>query len=95
MHRVCRIGLQLKHPFVRVPAQDRRGETSQRPRSVRGSVHVREEERMSFVSPQPEALAAAAGILPGIGLSMRAENAAAAAAKTGSVPDAANATAAG
>ena len=41
---------------------------------------------MSFVSTQPEALTAAAGTLHGIGSSMSAQNAAAAAPTTGVVP---------
>jgi hypothetical protein len=45
---------------------------------------------MSFVTAQPEALAAAAGALQGIGSSMSAQNAAAAAPTTGVVPAAAD-----
>ncbi|MGB9302334.1 MAG: PE family protein [Mycobacterium sp.] len=45
---------------------------------------------MSFVSTQPEALTAAAGALQGIGSSMSAQNAAAAAPTTGVVPAAAD-----
>ena len=45
---------------------------------------------MSFVTTQPEALAAAAGSLQGIGASMNAQNAAAAAPTTGVVPAAAD-----
>ncbi len=45
---------------------------------------------MSFVSGQPEALTAAAGTLQGIGSSMSAQNAAAAAPTTGVVPAAAD-----
>src|SRR6201993_2815231 len=45
---------------------------------------------MSFVTTQPEALAAAAGSLQGIGSAMRAQNAAAAAPTTGVVPAAAD-----
>jgi hypothetical protein len=45
---------------------------------------------MSFVSTQPEALTAAAGTLQGIGSSMSAQNAAAAAPTTGVVPAAAD-----
>jgi PE family len=45
---------------------------------------------MSFVTTQPEALAAAAGTLQGIGSSMTAQNAAAAAPTTGVVPAAAD-----
>ncbi|MFV0493506.1 PE family protein [Mycobacterium sp.] len=45
---------------------------------------------MSFVSTQPEALAAAAGNLQGIGTAMSAQNAAAAAPTTGVVPAAAD-----
>jgi hypothetical protein len=41
---------------------------------------------MSFVTRQPEALAAAAGALQGIGSAMSAQNAAAAAPTTGVVP---------
>jgi hypothetical protein len=41
---------------------------------------------MSFVSTQPEALTAAAGVLHGIGSSMSAQNTAAAAPTTGVVP---------
>jgi PE family len=41
---------------------------------------------MSFVTTQPEALAAAAGALQGIGSAMSAQNAAAAAPTTGVVP---------
>ena len=44
---------------------------------------------MSFVTTQPEALTAAAGTLQGIGSSMSAQNAAAAAPTTGVVPAAA------
>jgi hypothetical protein len=59
-------------------------------RALCGSVHVREEERMSFVSTQPEALTAGAGTLQGIGSSMSAQSAAAAAPTTGAVPAAAD-----
>ena len=45
---------------------------------------------MSFVTAQPEALAAAAGALQGIGSTMTAQNAAAAAPTTGVVPAAAD-----
>lgn len=45
---------------------------------------------MSFVTTQPEALAAAAGSLRGIGSAMNAQNAAAAAATMGVVPAAAD-----
>jgi len=45
---------------------------------------------MSFVTTQPEALAAAAGALQGIGSTMSAQNAAAAAPTTGVVPAAAD-----
>ena len=45
---------------------------------------------MSFVSTQPEALAVAAGALQGIGSSLSAQNAAAAAPTTGVVPAAAD-----
>jgi hypothetical protein len=45
---------------------------------------------MSFVTTQPEALAAAAGVLHGIGSTMCAQNAAAAAPTTGVVPCAAD-----
>jgi len=45
---------------------------------------------MSFVTTQPEALAAAAGSLQGIGSTMNAQNAAAAAPTTGVVPAAAD-----
>ena len=45
---------------------------------------------MSFVTTQPEALAAAAGSLQGIGSAMNAQNAAAAAPTTGVVPAAAD-----
>lgn len=45
---------------------------------------------MSFVTTQPEALAAAAGSLSGIGGAMAAQNAAAAAPTTGVVPAAAD-----
>ncbi|BBX96446.1 PE family protein [Mycobacterium lacus] len=45
---------------------------------------------MSYVTTQPEALAAAAGTLAGIGSSMSAQNAAAAAPTTGVVPAAAD-----
>ena len=45
---------------------------------------------MSFVTTQPEALTAAAGNLAGIGTTMRAQNAAAAAPTTGLVPAAAD-----
>jgi hypothetical protein len=45
---------------------------------------------MSFVTTQPEALAAAAGTLQGIGSSMGAQNVAAAAPTTGVVPAAAD-----
>ena len=48
------------------------------------------EERMSFVSTQPEALTATASILQGIGSSMSAPNAAAAAQVTGVAPAAAD-----
>jgi PE family len=58
-------------------------------RSICGLVHVREEKRMSFVTTQPEALTSAAGTLQGIGLSMSAQSAAAAAPTTGVVPAAA------
>ena len=45
---------------------------------------------MSFVTTQPEALASAAGVLQGIGSTMSAQNAAAAAPTTGVVPAAAD-----
>jgi hypothetical protein len=45
---------------------------------------------MSFVTTQPEALTAAAGALQGIGSTMGAQNAAAAAPTTGVVPAAAD-----
>ncbi len=45
---------------------------------------------MSYVTTQPEALAAAAGALQGIGSAMSAQNAAAAAPTTGVVPAAAD-----
>ena len=45
---------------------------------------------MSFVTTQPEALAAAAGVLQGIGSTMSAQNAAAAAPTSGVVPAAAD-----
>ena len=45
---------------------------------------------MSFVTTQPEALAAAAGTLQGIGSAMSAQNAAAAAPTAGVVPAAAD-----
>jgi hypothetical protein len=45
---------------------------------------------MSFVTTQPEALAAAAGSLQGIGSALDAQNAAAAAPTTGVVPAAAD-----
>lgn len=45
---------------------------------------------MLFVTTQPEALAAAAGALQGIGSAMSAQNAAAAAPLTGVVPPAAD-----
>ncbi|CAM4449990.1 PPE-repeat proteins [Mycobacterium basiliense] len=45
---------------------------------------------MSFVTTQPEALAAAASTLQGIGATMSAQNAAAAAPTTGVVPAAAD-----
>src|SRR5437868_15273810 len=45
---------------------------------------------MSFVTTQPEALAAAAGTLQGIGSALSAQNAAAAAPTTGVVPAAAD-----
>ncbi|OBA60065.1 PE family protein [Mycobacterium sp. 1100029.7] len=45
---------------------------------------------MSFVTTQPEALAAAAGTLQGIGAALSAQNAAAAAPTTGVVPAAAD-----
>ena len=45
---------------------------------------------MSFVSTQPEALAAAAGTLQGIGSALSAQNAAAAGPTTGLVPAAAD-----
>ena len=45
---------------------------------------------MSFMTAQPEALAAAAGTLQGIGSTMSAQNAAAAAPTTGVVPAAAD-----
>lgn len=45
---------------------------------------------MSFVTTQPEALAAAAGTLQGIGSAMGSQNAAAAAPTTGIVPAAAD-----
>ena len=49
-----------------------------------------EEEHVSFVNTQPEALTAAAGALRGLGSAMAAENAAAAAPTTGVVPAAAD-----
>lgn len=45
---------------------------------------------MSFVTTQPEALAAAAGSLQGIGSALNAQNAAAATPTTGVVPAAAD-----
>jgi len=45
---------------------------------------------MSYVTTQPEALAAAAGTLQGLGSAMSAQNAAAAAPTTGLVPAAAD-----
>jgi hypothetical protein len=45
---------------------------------------------MSFMSTQPEALTAAAGVLQGIGSSVSAQNAAAAAPTTGVIPAAAD-----
>ena len=45
---------------------------------------------MSFVTTQPEALAAAAGALRGIGSALAAQNAAAAAPTTGVIPAAAD-----
>ncbi|SOX55251.1 PPE family protein [Mycobacterium ahvazicum] len=45
---------------------------------------------MSFVTTQPEALAAAAGALQGIGSALSAQNAAAAAPTTGVIPAAAD-----
>jgi hypothetical protein len=45
---------------------------------------------MSFVTTQPEALASAAGTLQGIGSTLSAQNAAAAAPTTGVVPAAAD-----
>ena len=45
---------------------------------------------MSFMTTQPEALAAAAGTLQGIGSTLSAQNAAAAAPTTGVVPAAAD-----
>src|SRR5438309_6090878 len=50
----------------------------------------REEFQMSFVTTQPEALAAAAGNLQAIGSTLSAQNAAAAAPTTGVVPAAAD-----
>jgi hypothetical protein len=47
-------------------------------RALCGSVHVREEERMSFVTVQPEVLAVTDGHLTGIGSQISAQNAAAA-----------------
>jgi hypothetical protein len=76
---------KLNRPFV--PCGRDCGLTSpQRLCSLCGSVHLREEKRMSFVTTQPEALAAAAGTLQGIGSAMSAQNAAAAAPTTGVVP---------
>ena len=75
-------GLKLNHPFVPRPLLMAAVPS--------GSVHVREEERMSFVSTQPEALTAAAGTLQGIGWSMSAQNVAAAVPTTGVVPAAAD-----
>jgi hypothetical protein len=72
-------------------AHDRCDRTSPQPlRALCGSVHVREKERMSFVSTQPEALVAAAGAFQGIGSAMSAQNAAAAGPTTGVVPEAAD-----
>jgi hypothetical protein len=48
------------------------------------------EERMSFVTTQPEVLGAAAGTLQGIGSAMAAGNATAAAPTTGVIPAAAD-----
>jgi hypothetical protein len=62
----------------------------QRLRSLCGSVYIREEEHMSFVTTQPEVLTAAAGALQGIGSAMSAHNAAAAAPTTGVIPAAAD-----
>ena len=47
---------------------------------------IREEERMSFLTAQPEALTAVAGTLQGVGSAMRAQNAAAA-STTGAMAD--------
>src|ERR1700756_878397 len=51
---------------------------------------MREENHMSFVTAQPEALAAAAGALRAIGSALSAQNAAAAAPTTGVMPAAAD-----
>jgi hypothetical protein len=84
-------GLKLNHPFVPCQPIDRGGRTSQQPlRALCGSVSVREEERMSFVSTQREVLTAAAGTLQGIGSSMSVQNAAAASPTMGVVHAAAD-----
>jgi hypothetical protein len=83
--------LKLNYPFVPPPAVIAAAERQRsKLRSLCGSVHVREEKQMSFVTTQPEALTSAAGALQGIGSSMSAQSAAAAAPTTGVVPAAAD-----
>ena len=77
-------GLKLNHPFVHARP------VIVRLRSLSGPGHIREEEHMSFVTTQPEALTAAAGTLQGIGSAMSAQNAATSAPTTGVVPAAAD-----
>jgi hypothetical protein len=67
-------------PFPRAPHNKILSPTSYRP------ARFREEEQMSFVTTQPEALSAAASTLQHLGTSMVDENAAAAAPTTGVIP---------
>ena len=60
-------GLKLNHPFVPCPAAIAAVGRHRSGRGHAGPVHVREEKRMLFVTAQPQALAAAAGTLQGIG----------------------------
>jgi PE family/PPE-SVP subfamily C-terminal region len=71
-------------PFLGLPYNSTLSPTSY------GPAHFHEEEQMSFVTTQPEALSAAASTLQHLGTSMADESAAAAAPTTGVVPAAAD-----
>jgi hypothetical protein len=81
---------KLNHLFVPCQPVIATAKSPRPLRSLCGSIHIREEKCMSFVSTQPEALTGAAGTLQGIGSAMSAQNAAVAAPTTGVVPAAAD-----